>query len=46
VANRCGLQAPMSDHERDLLGEMFTKDLWCGTVAGEHVTDLPGGWPR
>lgn len=42
AAGRAGISAPLSDHERDLLGESFAKDAWCGRVGSEYVSDLPG----
>ncbi|NQT17326.1 MAG: phage major capsid protein [Planctomycetes bacterium] len=40
-ANRAGIQTPLTDHERQLLGEMF-QEPWCGKIGSEWHDEIPG----
>jgi len=40
VARRCGIDATMSDHERELLSEVAIKQRWCGSLGGDHYDDI------
>lgn len=42
VAQRCGLSVEITEHERELLGEMLEKDTWCGKISENHSDAIPG----
>ena len=36
------IKASLSEHERSLVDEMLTTDVWCGEIDGENCKSIPG----
>lgn len=41
-AGRDGVSVNLSEHERELVAEMFDKDTWAGKIGSEYQTGIPG----
>lgn len=42
TARKAGLPVDLSDHESELVGEMFERDSWCGKIGGEYRSGIEG----
>ncbi len=42
VAQRAGMPAELTEHEKGLLNDMLEHDSWCGKIGGEYQTGIPG----
>ena len=42
LANRAGINCPLSEHERSLLDEVCQKQTWCGKIGSEFYDEIGG----